>query len=258
MNFIQFEIKDKIGFITLQRPEKLNALNHQTIQELSETISLCLNSSEVRGVILTGAGEKAFVAGADISELRSLNKDSGTELARKNQYDVFDKIARADKPFIACINGYALGGGLELALSCHIRYASENAVLGLPELSLGIIPGYGGTQRLAEIIGKSKALELILTSETIKAEQALNLGLVNSVQPLSNLIPFAIERLNIIFTKSQSSIRGAMKAIYAQSNKKLDGYEVEIAEFGKLFDTPDFVEGTQAFLEKRKPKFSGN
>lgn len=258
MNFIQFEIKDKIGFITVHRPEKLNALNHQTIAELSETVSLCLNSTDVRGVILTGSGEKAFVAGADISELRLLNRNTGTELARNNQAQVFNKIAKANKPFIACINGYALGGGLELALACHIRYASENAVLGLPELSLGIIPGYGGTQRLAEIIGKSKALELILTSDTIKADEALRLGLVNSVQPLTGLIPYAVERLNTIFTKSISSIQGAMKALYAQGDKDLNGYGVEIEEFGKLFDTKDFIEGTQAFLEKRKPNFSGN
>jgi len=257
MENILFEVMEEIAIITINRPTKLNALNNQTIQELVQTVKECENRPDIRATIITGSGEKAFVAGADIGELNTLNKQEAIQLSTKNQKDLFDRISNSEKPFIACINGYALGGGLELALACHIRYASDNAILGLPELNLGIIPGYGGTQRLSLILGKSRAIEMILTSESIKSEMALRYGLVDAVMPLQNLLEYAKGKLNLIKSKSPLAVQAALKAINAQSNKNVDGYAIEIEEFGNLFESEDFKEGTRAFLEKRKPVFKG-
>ncbi len=257
MEFVLFEIKDEVGVITINRPEKLNALNQATLKELSWQISECNQNAQVRGVIITGAGSKAFVAGADISELRGLNSLDAENLARTNQELVFNKISKSEKPYIACLNGYALGGGLELAMACHIRYASENAVLGLPELTLGLIPGYGGSQRLVEIVGKSKALEMMLGSENITAEKAFEFGLVSAVTKVDELVAFALDKLKNIQNKAPLAISACLRAVFAQGNKLANGYETEILEFGKLFDTDDFKEGSLAFLEKRRPVFKG-
>jgi len=257
MELILFEVQDTIALITLNRPEKLNALNHELLEVLKHHLEHCLKDSSIRGVILTGSGDKAFVAGADIRELNSLNIELAKNLGKINQELIFDQIANASKPFMACINGFALGGGLELALACHFRYASENAQFGLPELNLGIIPGYGGTQRLTEIIGKARAYEMILGSDTISAEKALEWGLISGITQRDKLLELGMEKMARIKAKSPLAIAAAMKAIKAFGQKQENGYSVEIEEFSKLFGSQDFKEGTQAFLEKRKPQFKG-
>jgi enoyl-CoA hydratase len=257
MEFVKFEVKEKIAVITIHRPEKLNALNRILVGEITKLVAECQNNPTISGVIVTGSGEKAFVAGADISEFLSLDRVSAENLSRQNQNHLFDKISNSEKPFIACINGFALGGGLELALSCPIRYASENAQMGLPELGLGIIPGYGGTQRLVEIIGKSRALEMMLTSEFISAQKALEWGLINAIVPLKDLVEHAIQKLKIMQSKAPMAISACLRAVSAQADKNKNGYETEIFEFGKLFETDDFKEGISAFMQKRKPNFLG-
>ncbi len=243
-------------WITISRETKLNALNRETISELHQVLCDALGRKEVRGVVITGAGQKAFVAGADISELAALGEREGAELARHGQEMVFDLIAESTKPVIAAINGYALGGGLELAMACHVRIAVEGARLGLPELSLGLIPGYGGTQRLAELAGKGKAMEMILTGDQVKAEEALGFGLVNLVVPASELAAAANQMMAKMIARSPRAIAAAIRAVNASGSGKA-GFQVEIAEFGGCFGTDDFREGTSAFLEKRKPRFSG-
>jgi enoyl-CoA hydratase len=257
MDFVLFEIRENIALITLNRPEKLNALNHQTLGELRDCLEKSLIDASIRGLILTGSGEKAFVAGADIKELSSLDPPSAKDLSKINQDKIFNRIALAEKPIMACINGFALGGGLELALACHFRYASENARFGLPELNLGIIPGYGGTQRLTELIGKARALEMILFSETINSEKALEWGLIHGISKQEDLLTLAFEKFQLIKSKSPLAIASALKSIHSFGLKAVDGYSVEIDEFAKLFESQDFKEGTQAFLEKRKPHFQG-
>lgn len=253
---IVVERKGSIEYITIQRPEKLNALNKATIAELSEAFTAANGSKDVRVVILTGAGEKAFVAGADISEFAHFNLEEGKKLAAIGQETLFDLVESMTKPVIAAINGFALGGGLELAMSCHIRLASENAKMGLPEVSLGVIPGYGGTQRLPRLIGRGRASQLIFSAEMINAETAEKWGLVNKVVPLAELLNEATALAEKIAKNSPAAIAQAIIAVDAGFGSK-DGFKAEIEAFGNSFNTQDFKEGTTAFLEKRKPVFSG-
>ncbi len=251
------ELKENILYVTINREQKLNALNKATLEELADVIAFAIKNTEVRGVLLTGAGEKAFVAGADISEFQNYTFAEGKELGRGGQQNVFDAIANCPKPFVAAINGFALGGGLELAMACHIRIASENAKLGLPEVSLGLIPGYGGTQRLTQLVGKGRAIEMITTADMITAEKAAQIGLVNEVVPQAALIAKAEEILAKIKQKAPLAVGSAINAINASLNPTVNGFEVEIEEFGNCFKTEDFKEGVSAFLEKRKAIFKG-
>ncbi len=247
-------IKDQIALVTINRPDKLNALNRALIDELHAVFVSLDQNNTVRAIILTGAGEKAFVAGADISEFSSFTSKEGQQLAQKGQHLLFDTIENLSKPVIAAINGYALGGGLELALACHLRVASFNAKMGLPEVTLGLIPGYGGTQRLAQIIGKGKATEMILTAKIISAEAAYRYELINYLHSESELIPFCEALAQSIIKNAPNAIKNAIKSINAGYNEP-NGFEKEIEYFGHCFGTPDFIEGTTAFLEKRKPRF---
>ncbi|WP_158796291.1 enoyl-CoA hydratase/isomerase family protein [Pedobacter sp. L105] len=249
------EIKTNILYITINREKKLNALNKETLAELADVIAYAEETGEVRAVLLTGAGEKAFVAGADISEFAAYSTAEGEELARVGQAKVFNAIENSSKPFLAAINGFALGGGLELAMACHIRVAAETARMGLPEVTLGLIPGYGGTQRLTHLVGKGRALEMITTAEMITAEKAEKIGLVNHVVPLAELINKAEEILNKIKERAPLAIASAIKSVNAAKDK--DGFETEIKEFGNCFGTEDFKEGVNAFLEKRRSEFKG-
>jgi enoyl-CoA hydratase len=248
------EKRGAIFLITINREKKLNALNRATIFELGTALLDAQNDRSIGGIIITGAGEKAFVAGADIAELAVLSAEEGMALARNAQANVFDLIEHSAKPVIAAINGFALGGGLELALACHIRIASENIRLGLPEVSLGLIPGYGGTQRLTRLVGKGKSFEIILTGDMISSEEAQRIGLVNHITPLPLLLTKAEELLNKILLRSPEAIASAIKAINA-SSRDTNGFEIEIAEFGKCFTSDNLKEGINAFLDKRKPLF---
>ena len=251
------ELKENILYVTINREAKLNALNKATLAELADVIVYAATHSEVRGVLLTGAGEKAFVAGADISEFQNYSLAEGKELGRKGQHEVFDAIANCPKPWVAAINGFALGGGLELAMACHIRIASENAKLGLPEVTLGLIPGYGGTQRLTQLVGKGRAMEMITTADMISAERGAQIGLVNEVVPQAELISKAEAILAKIKQRAPLAIASAIYAINASLNPDLNGFDTEIEEFGNCFQTEDFKEGVSAFLEKRKANFKG-
>ena len=246
-----------IGQITINRPSKLNALNRSTIQELHDAFENLESNSDVRVIIITGEGEKAFVAGADISEFASFTIQEGAQLAAQGQELLFNFIENLRKPVIAAVNGFALGGGLELAMACHFRIASDNAKMGLPEVSLGVIPGYGGTQRLPQLIGKGRAMEMIMTAGMISAEDALRNGLVNHVVPQSELLDFTRGIAAKIMRNSPFAIGRAIKAINANFKDGVNGFETEIRNFGKCFETEDFKEGTSAFLEKRKAEFSG-
>jgi enoyl-CoA hydratase len=246
-------VENKILTITINRESKLNALNNETLHELHLAFSNGFKDPAVGGIILTGAGSKAFVAGADIKELSELDEVGGLNLATEAQSKVFNLIELGQKPIIAAINGFALGGGMELALACHIRIASENAKMGLPEVSLGLIPGYGGTQRLPRLIGKAKALELILTGDMIEAGIAHKLGLVNHVVPAEFLLNTAIVLLQKILTRSPLAVAAAIRAVNAGYNDT--GFQYEIQEFANCFGTADFREGTSAFLEKRQATF---
>ncbi len=250
-----FNINNGIATVTINRPDKLNALNAQAKSELRDVFTQIKTDSNVNVVILTGAGEKAFVAGTDIKELTLLNSETGKEFSAKGQ-EVFDLIENLGKPMIAAVNGYALGGGCELALACHVRIASENAKFGQPEVNLGIIPGYGGTQRLARLIGRGRAMELILTGNQIDAQEALRVGLVNKVVPQADLMGAAIAMAEQIASKGQIAIRMALKAVnMTQETTLSDGQQLEASLFGVCCDSEDFKEGTAAFLEKRKPAF---
>lgn len=251
---IKLNIEDRIAIVTIHRPESLNALNKQTLQEISGVLSDVEKNSMVRVVVITGSGEKSFVAGADIKEFADYDTQEATKMSRNGQAIVFNKIENLKKPVIAAINGFALGGGLELALACHIRYASENAKLGLPEVTLGLIPGYGGTQRLPKLIGKGIANEMILSAKMISAQKAKEIGLVNEVFPLPELMDKTKQLASAIIKNSQTAITEAMIAINASG--KESGYEKEIDAFGKLFESEDKKEGIAAFLAKRKPEFN--
>jgi enoyl-CoA hydratase len=259
MNFenVLVAIENGIGQITINRPSKLNALNVATIQELHNAFESLENNEEVKVIILTGEGEKAFVAGADISEFASFTVQEGAQLAAQGQELLFDFVENLKKPVIAAVNGFALGGGLELAMSCHFRIASDNAKMGLPEVSLGVIPGYGGTQRLPQLVGKGRAMEMIMTAGMVSAEEAHRFGLVNHVVPQAELLDFTKGIAAKIMRNSPFAIGRAIKAINANFKDGINGYETEIRNFGKCFGTEDFKEGTTAFLEKRTASFSG-
>lgn len=255
--FILTQITNGVLVITINRPDKLNSLNKQTIEELHETLLEAENQKDIHSVIITGSGSKAFVAGADIAEFAGYSVEEGKQLSSIGHFKIFNFIENYSKPIIAAVNGFALGGGLELALACHIRVVSENAKLGLPEVSLGLIPGYGGTQRLAQLVGKGKAFEMIVTADMISAQDAYAWGLANHVTPAEELLKKCFEITSKIASKSPSAIKTAIKVINAGYNNKLNGYEVEIEEFGKAFGTGDFKEGVKAFMEKRKADFKG-
>ena len=249
------KIENSIALFTLNRPQQLNALNQQLIDNLNQKFEKIKTDKNVKSVIITGSGGKAFVAGADIKEFANFSKEEGGNLAKDGQKKLFDLIQNFPKPIIAAINGFALGGGLELAMACHIRIASFNAKMGLPEVSLGVIPGYGGTQRLAQLVGKGKAMEMITTGKMIDANQALNYRLVNNVVEPEDLISKCEELAHQIAKNSPNAISAAIKSINAGFDSNLNGFEVEINSFGNCFETEDFIEGTTAFLEKRKPNF---
>ncbi len=249
---------DSIAVVTINRPTKLNALNKATLHELHEAFKALELEKTVRVIILTGSGEKAFVAGADISEFADFSVAQGSELAAQGQELVFDFIQNLTTPVIAAINGFALGGGLELAMSCHFRIASDNAKMGLPEVTLGVIPGYGGTQRLPQLVGKGRAMELILTANMLTGQEAFACGLVNHVAPVDQLLELAHALAAKIAKNSPVAIGYAIQAVNANFDKEKDGYTAEIEAFGSCFGTADFKEGTTAFLEKRKPEFQGN
>ena len=248
---------DGILTITIQRPQALNALNAGVIAALADAIDVAQTDGEVRTIVLTGSGDKAFVAGADIKEFADFSGKEGKALAKQGQEILFNRIERSAKPVIAAVNGFALGGGLELALACHIRIASDNARMGLPEVSLGVIPGYGGTQRLPQIVGKGKALEMILSAKMIGAEEAASCGLVNAVVPLELLLETASKMARSIMKNSPKAVSTAIQAVLSGYEDGINGFDAEINCFGASFETEDFKEGTQAFIEKRKPKFSG-
>lgn len=245
--------EDKTAIITINRPESLNALNAQTINEISSSLDELASDHEVRVIILTGTGEKSFVAGADIKEFSDFNTEKAEELARNGQNILFNKIENLSKPVIAAVNGFALGGGLELAMACHIRYASENAKLGLPEVTLGLIPGYGGTQRLPKLVGKGIANEMIFSAKMIPAQKAKEIGLVNEVFPIEDLLTKTKELAKIIANNSPMAISRAIQATNLSDTDK--GFETEIKYFGELFELNDKKEGVSAFIEKRKPNF---
>jgi len=254
---VSVEEHHNIVTITINRPSKLNALNIETIEELHHALKKANKDKNIQVIIVTGSGDKAFIAGADISEFADFDEDEGKNLAASGQELLFDFIENLSTPVVAAINGFALGGGLELAMACHFRVASDNAKMGLPEVSLGVIPGYGGTQRLPQLIGKGRAMELILTAGMIDAHQALAYGLVNHVTTQEELLPFCEKIASKITRNSPVAITAAIKAINANYEDGINGYEVEIEEFGNCFGTDDFAEGTSAFLEKRKADFSG-
>ena len=247
--------KERVHYITVNRPKQMNALNKATIQELHDAFKAADADGGTRAIILTGSGEKAFVAGADIKEFADFNIEDGKALAAAGQMKLFDFIQQLSKPVIAAINGFALGGGLELAMASHIRVASDNAKLGLPEVSLGVIPGYGGTQRLSQLVGRGKAMEMITTAGMISAEEAQQWGLVNHVVAQDELMGLAEKIAGKICNNSGNAIKSAIKAVNANYTDGVNGYDVEVTEFGNCFGTEEFVEGTTAFVEKRKPNF---
>ena len=259
MNFENILTKTANGIttITINRPSKLNALNKATITELHHAFDHANKDIDTKVIIVTGSGEKAFVAGADISEFANFTVENGGKLAALGQEMLFDFVQNLQTPVIAAVNGFALGGGLELAMAAHFRIASDNAKMGLPEVSLGVIPGYGGTQRLPQLVGKGRAMEMVMTAGMIDADTALNYGLVNHVVALEELIPLAQKIAGKIMRNSSVAIGKAIQAINANYTDGVNGFDIEIKEFGACFGTADFKEGTTAFLEKRKADFPG-
>ncbi|MGB0881573.1 MAG: enoyl-CoA hydratase/isomerase family protein [Vicingaceae bacterium] len=256
-NNIIVETEENIAVLTINRPNQLNALNAETIAELSTAFKSLETENNVKAIIVTGSGTKAFVAGADIKEFYEFDEAQGRELAAKGHQSLFDLVSNLNTPVIGAVNGFALGGGLELAMSCHFRLASDNAKLGLPEVTLGVIPGYGGTQRLAQLVGKGRAMEMIMTAKMVSAEEALNFGLVNQVTPQEELMAACKKIALKIVKNSPVAIAAAIRAVNAGYTDGVNGFETEIDEFGKCFGTEDFKEGTTAFIEKRKANFSG-
>ena len=259
MNYENIIVKEDgpMALITVNRPSKLNALNKATIEELHDAFKNFNINKNIRVIIITGSGDKAFIAGADISEFASFSTLEGAMLASKGQDILFNFVENLSKPVIAAINGFALGGGLELAMACHFRIASHNAKMGLPEVSLGLIPGYGGTQRLPQLIGKGRAMELIFTAGTIDAEKAMEYGLINHFTAQEELLPYCKKIAARIANNSPDAISYAIKAVNAGFKYDVNGFETEIEAFGTCFGTSDFKEGTSAFLEKRKANFTG-
>jgi enoyl-CoA hydratase len=255
--FLRVEVTDRVATVTIDRPDKLNALNPVIEKDLQDVFARIPGDDRVRAVIVTGAGEKAFVAGADIGELAKRNATQGKEFAYQGQ-TTFTRIAQCPKPVVAAVNGYALGGGCELAIACHLRVASENARFGLPEVSLGLIPGHGGTQRLARIIGMGRALEMVLTGRQVSAEEALRWGLVNAVAPRGELLGVARKQLEPILAMAPLAVQYALEATLRSGDLALDdGLYLEATLFGMACGTEDMKEGTRAFLEKRKAEFKG-
>lgn len=254
---IIIEKEAEYAWIFIDRPKKLNALNRQTIAELHDAFAALDSDPDIRVILLRGSGPKAFVAGADIAEFADYTVKQGRELSAHGQKTLFDFVESLSTPVIAAINGFALGGGLELAMSCHFRIASENARMGLPEVSLGVIPGYGGTQRLPQLVGKGRAMEMILTGGMIDAEKALEYGLVNHVTEPEALDAFCEDLARRIAKNAPTALSHAIKAVNAGFRSTVSGYEVEIDAFSTCFGSEDFQEGTTAFLEKRKPNFPG-
>lgn len=258
MNFqtLLTSLEDGIFVITINRPDKLNALNKTVIEELTDAVNEVYANAAIKCAIITGAGPKAFVAGADISEFFTLDANGGEILARKAQEQVFNRIEQSTKPIVAAVNGFALGGGCELAMSCHFRFASENAKFGQPEVNLGLIPGYGGTQRLVQLIGKGKAMELLMTAAMIDANEAKQLGLVNHVTTTEELLPKTKDMLAVIMTKGPNAVGKIIKAVNAYFDYSKNGFDEEIKLFGECFGTDEMKEGVTAFIEKRKANFS--
>jgi len=248
---------DGLRILTINRPDQLNALNRATIDELDRALNEAEADTSVRVLVITGSGPKAFVAGADIKEFAHFSVAEGQALSADGHRKLFDHVERLNKPVIAAVNGFALGGGLELAMSCHFRVASDNAKLGLPEVGLGVIPGYGGTQRLARLVGKGKAMEMIFTAGMIKADEALQWGLVNHVVPQDQLLAKCTELATTIMKNSPTALAAAIRAVNAGYEPGVNGLQREIEEFGSCFGTADFKEGTTAFMEKRKAQFTG-
>jgi len=257
MENVQLTVTDGIATLVINRPKQLNALNKQTLSEINEAFESMRGNDAVKVVIITGSGDKAFVAGADIKEFAGFSGPEGSDLAKTGHMTVFNVIEEFSKPVIAAINGFALGGGLELAMAAHVRIASDNARMGLPETSLGVIPGYGGTQRLPQLIGKGRALEMIFSAKMIDAPTALNYGLVNAVVPQETLQSTAEKMAHGFMKNSIVAMGYAIEAVNAGMLEGAIGYDVEVQAFGDCFETADFKEGTTAFLEKRKPKFPG-
>ena len=251
------DLEQGILTVTVNRPDKLNALNHMVLADLDRLMDLVMSDPEIRAVLLTGAGPKAFVAGADISEFLQASPDEGAALAKRGQ-DLFFRIESCPKPFVAAVNGFALGGGCELAMSCHFRLACDNARFGQPEVNLGIIPGYGGTQRLPRLIGPGRAMELILSGGMIDAAEAHRIGLVNHITTQETLLEKARGILQTILSKSPVAVAQAIAAVNAATAIDADGYAVEVDMFRGCFGTDDMKEGVTAFLEKRKPIFPGH
>jgi enoyl-CoA hydratase len=251
------DLSDHILTITINRPDKLNALNKTVIDELGQVLEEVYSNAAIKSALITGSGPKAFVAGADISEFGTLDASGGKALAKKGQERVFDKIENSPKPIIAAVNGFALGGGCELAMACHFRLCSDNARFGQPEVNLGLIPGYGGTQRLTQLVGKGKAMELIMTGNMIDAKEALQLGLVNYVTGAEELLPKAKELLQVINSRAPLAIERVIALVNTAARGEDGGLQREINAFGELFDTADAKEGAAAFLEKRKAVFTG-
>ena len=250
------QLENGIFTVTINRPDKLNALNKDVFNDLDEMLHHVQSNHQIKSVIITGAGNKAFVAGADISEFGNLSIEEGKKLAKRGQ-DIFNRIENNNKPIIAAVNGFALGGGCELAMACHFRIASENAKFGQPEVNLGLIPGYGGTQRLTQLIGKGRAIELLISANIIDAATALQYGLVNYVVPQDELLNKAKILLENINTKAPLAVAACIKAANAVWNENKNGFDEEIELFGNCFGTDDMKEGSSAFLEKRKAIFTG-
>jgi enoyl-CoA hydratase len=250
------QLEHNILVVTINRPEKLNALNAAVFTDLNDVVDEIERNTDVKSAILTGSGSKAFVAGADIAEFSSYTKEKAMDLSKRGQ-DIFFKIENCSKPIVAAINGFALGGGLELAMSCHFRLASDTAKFGQPEVNLGLIPGYGGTQRLTQLIGKGRAIELLISAAMIDATAALNFGLVNYVTTSEELLPKAISILSTINTKAPIAIAHCIKSANAVFNEEINGFDLEVQSFGQCFETTDMKEGVDAFLAKRKAAFIG-
>jgi len=255
MSTLLIQTEAGICAITINRPDKLNALNKEVFNDLEKAIDEVYTNPEIKSAIITGSGNKAFVAGADISEFLELKSNDATTLAKRG-HDVFDKIENCPKPIIAAVNGFALGGGCELALACHFIYASENARFGQPEVNLGLIPGYGGTQRLVQVTGKGRAMELIMTGKVVTAKEAMDYGIVNEIFPPEELLAKAKETLSLINSKAPIAVSKVIECINNFDHNQ-QGYDFEIKKFSECFQTDDMKEGASAFLEKRKPAFKG-